>query len=372
MTTPVSPSLLTVYFVWHPRSTSGRELATQMFRELCGNPDSPAERGLGIPVRFSTTSDDGGVPSPIPFGAAAHTAVFILADAHMSGESEWRAYADQVVADAAHEEALVVPVALTAPDRLPRRLQELQAIQLDQTNDMLRPVTLRQRVVHDLCRLLEPEAGKVRVFISYARGDGGELARLVRRHLREEAFLDDFFDEADIPDGNSFADFVHSSVEAVPILVAVQTDAYSSREWCRLEVLDAKRLSVPIVVLTATERGEARSFPYMGNVPVIRWTGGDCLPELVSALLREVLRARYFPLRAKRICALQGLPAYDTFVHPPELLTALLYRERRADADGHEPRYLYPDPPLGTEELALLQLLDPENTPLTPTVLSSL
>lgn len=372
MTTPVSPSLLTVYFVWHPRSTTGRELATQMFRELCGNPDSPAERGLGIPVRFSTTGEDGGVPNPIPFGTAAHTAVFILADAHLCGEPEWREYADQVVADAAHEDALVVPVALTAPDLLPRRLQEIQAIRLDQTTDTLRPIMLRQRVVHDLCRLLEPEAGKVRVFISYARGDGSDLARHVRRYLREEAFLDDFFDEADIPDGRRFAEVVQSSVGAAPILVAVHTDAYSSREWCRLEVLDAKRLSVPIVVLTATERGESRSFPYMGNVPAIRWTGGDCLPELVSALLREVLRARYFPLRAKRICTLQGLPTYETFVHPPELLTALLYRESVADVDDREPRYLYPDPPLGTEELDLLQLLDPENTPLTPTVLSSL
>ena len=371
MTTPSPPALLTVYFVWHPLSPAGRELAIQMFHELCANPDSPAERGLGIPVRFRTAGDDGGVPGPIPFGASAHTAVFILADAQFSGDWEWRAYADQV-ADAAQEGDLVVPVALTAPDRIPRGLQDLQAIRLDQTDDALRPITLRQRVVHDLCRLLEPEAGKVRVFISYARADGDELARRVRRHLREEALLDDFFDEADIPDGSRFAEFVHSSVEAAPILVALHTDAYSSREWCRLEVLDAKRLSVPIVVLTAIERGEARSFPYMGNVPAVRWTGGDCLPELVNALLREVLRARYFPLRAKRICALQGLPAYETFVHPPELLTALLYRETVADADGHEPRYLYPDPPLGTEELALLRLLDPDNIPLTPTVLSSL
>ena len=369
--TPLAPSLLTVYFVWHPLSATGSELAIRMFHELCANPDSPVERGLGIPVRFRTTSDASNVPSPIPFGEAAHTAVFILADAELLGDGEWRAYADQV-AERRQEGDIVVPVALTAPDRLPRRLQDLQAIQLDQTADALRPITLRQRVVHDLCRLLQPEAGKVRVFISYARADGAQLAMRVRRYLREEAWMDDFFDEADIPDGTYFAQFLQRSVEGVPILLAIHTDTYSSREWCRLEVLDAKRLSVPIVVLTATERGEARAFPYMGNVPVTRWTGDVCLPELVSALLREVLRARYFPLRAERICVLQGLPVYETFVHPPELLTALLYRERVTDADGHEPRYLYPDPPLGAEELHLLQLLDPDHIPLTPTVLSSL
>ena len=72
--------------------------------------------------------------------------------------------------------------------------------------------------------------------------------------------------------GLPFADFLQQSVEDIPILLAIQTDTYGSREWCRLEVLEAKKRSVPIVVLTATERGEARSFPYMGNVPVIRWT----------------------------------------------------------------------------------------------------
>ena len=309
--TPVSLSLLTVYFVWHPLSTVGRELAVQMFQELCANPESPAERGLGIAVRFRTTDDDGSVPSPIPFGATAHTAVFILADAELSGERDWRAYADQV-ADAAQEGDIVVPVALTAPDRMPRRLQDVHAIRLDQMDEAMRPIMLRQRVFHDLCRLLQPEAGKVRVFISYARADGGDLARRVRRYLREEALVDDFFDEADIPDGHRFAEFLHSSVGAAAILVAVHTDAYSSREWCRLEVLDAKRLSVPIVVLTATERGEARSFPYMGNVPTIRWTGGDCLPELGSALLREVLRSRYFPLRAQAdLCAARAACVRD-------------------------------------------------------------
>ncbi len=210
------------------------------------------------------------------------------------------------------------------------------------------------------------------MFVSYARADGAELARSVRRYLREEAWVDDFFDEADIPDGAPFADFLQRSVDGIPVLLAIHTDTYSSREWCRLEVLAAKKRSVPIVVLTATKRGEARSFPYMGNVPTVRWTDNLCLPELASALLREVLRARYFPLRAERICALHGLPPYETFVHPPELLTALLYRERVADANGHEPRYLYPDPPLGTEELHLLQLLDPDHTPLTPTILSSI
>ena len=367
----VSTRLLTVYFVWHPRFLQGHSLATSMFRELCANPDVPAERGLGIPVRFRTARDADGVPAPVPFDETSRTAVFVLVDDEFAGAPNWRAYAD-ALADESREGDLVVPVALTAPHRLPTKLQELQAIRLDEVDDERRAGRLRHRVVHALCRLLHPEAGKVRVFLSYARADGKELVRVVRRYLADEAWLGNFFDETDIPDGAPFADFLQQSVEDIPILLAIQTDTYGSREWCRLEVLEAKKRSVPIVVLTATERGEARSFPYMGNVPVIRWTDTLSLSELVGALLREVLRARYFPLRAEHVCGLYQLPAYETFVHPPELLTALLYKQRMLAAGPHEGRYLYPDPPLGTEELALLELLDPAHVALTPTMLAAL
>ncbi len=55
------------------------------------------------------------------------------------------------------------------------------------------------------------------------------------------------------------------------------------------------------------------------------------------------------------------------FIYPPELLTALLLRLEVAP----EPVgvYLYPDPPLGTEELQLLTYLDRTLEPVTPTML---
>ena len=109
---------------------------------------------------------------------------------------------------------------------------------------------------------------------------------------------------------------------------------YWGPEWCRLEVLEAKRQQVPIVVLAAFDRGEPRSFPYIGNVPVVRWHGNESLPVVVAALLREVLRARYFPRRVEAICRLHGLqPARQVFAYAPELLTALIFR-RQAPMTG--------------------------------------
>jgi TIR domain-containing protein len=360
---------LAVYVVWHPECELAETLATQVFKDLCANPEFPARRGLGLPVRFRTSTTAADVPSDVPFGAAAHTAVFIVADVHLVASGAWRAYVERVVG-AAGEADLVVPAALTQVANLPPSLAELMAIRLADVPDPSKAVVFLRDVMHCVCRLLAPAAGKVKVFLSHAKGDGLGITTTVLRYLNEEARLDHFFDAADIPDGSRFAEYLVSAVGSSPSLLAIQTDTYSSREWCRLEVLEGKRQRIPIVVLSAIEGGEARAFPYMGNVPVVRWKGEDSLSEIALGVLREVLRARYFPLRVRSLASVHGIDLGDqVFAYPPELLTALLLRE---DGEEHASRrYLYPDPPLGTEELRLIHSLDPAIDPVTPTILAA-
>jgi hypothetical protein len=63
---------LAMYVVWHPEAAVSAELASTIFRELCADPDIPARRGLGIPVRFRSSTSPDEAPAPIPFGAAKH------------------------------------------------------------------------------------------------------------------------------------------------------------------------------------------------------------------------------------------------------------------------------------------------------------
>lgn len=69
------------------------------------------------------------------------------------------------------------------------------------------------------------------------------------------------------------------------------------------------------------------------------------------------------------LCRLYGLDAErQVLSYPPELLTALALRSPSSDVDlGNW--VLYPDPPLGAEELAVLAELDPALRPVTPTAL---
>lgn len=361
--------VLGVFCVWHPECAEGERLGRSLFTTLCADPFIPALRGLGIPVRFRTSVDGGSVSAPVPFGEFQHTAVFIVADDFAVASGPWRDYVEELVR-AAGPRDVVVPVTLTRVANLPSQLRGLQAIRLDGVASAERERTILNRAMHDLCRLLDPTASKVEVFLSHAKHDGLVITTTVRRHLHEVANLDDFFDAADVPDGTRFAEFIKRCAGAVPAILVVQTDTYASREWCRLEVLEAKRNRVPIVVLAAVEDRETRSFPYMGNVPVVRWRGESSLPAVVSALLGEVLRHRFFPLRVAAIGRHHQLGvAHEILAYPPELLTVLAYRSELRKSGRSLGRYIYPDPPLGSEELEWLRELDPDIELITPTLL---
>lgn len=362
-------AVLAVYIVWHPESKRASELARAMFRSLCADPETPASRGLGIPVKFRTAVSAKTVPTHVAFGVALHTLVFVLADDHLVADPAWRSYADSL-AQLGGDGDVVVPVAMTAVTNLPPSLGQLEAVRLSAASESDQELSLLNDAMHDICQLLDPDAAKVRVFLSHAKHDGLEITTSVRRHLQEVARLDEFFDATDIPDGAHFAEFMLGCAGSLPALLAVQTDSYASREWCRLEVLEAKRQRVPIVVLAAVEGREARSFPYMGNVPVVRWHGEATLPTVVGALLGEVLRNRYFPKRVEAIFRHHALGTHpQIFAYPPELLTVLAYRSDDGATVG---RYLYPDPPLGTEEIELLHQFDAGVDPVTPTMLLAL
>jgi hypothetical protein len=360
---------LVVYVVWHPHAAISIHFAQQIFRELCADPDVPNRRGLGIPVRFRSSVSPDIAPTKIPFGTAKHTAVFVLADDKLVAEQVWRDYVAGLTEGAAPGD-LVVGVAITDSSNLPPALGAEQAIRLHAFPPDHQETELLNNVKNDICRLFDPDATKVKVFLSHAKRDGVAITKNVRRHLHEETKLDDFFDDADIPDGTRFAEFITQNAGSLPVLLAIQTDSYGSREWCRLEVLEAKRRRVPIVVLTAIQIGETRSFPYIGNVPVVCWRDQSSLPAVVGALLGEVLRDRYFPERVRALCRQRGISIeHEVFTYPPELLTVLSYRVKTVAEGADVGRYLYPDPPLGAEELELLRQFDPDIDPVTPTVL---
>ena len=130
-------------------------------------------------------------------------------------------------------------------------------------------------------------------------------------------------------------------------MVTIYTDSYSSREWCRHEVIEAKRRSVPMVVVDCLQTVDERVFPYLGNVPSIRMNPDlrGRIDQIASLLLDELFRDFLWRQRIEGFR--DSHPQVMFTARPPELI--LLSNLMDNTGDG-ERTLVYPGPPLGLEE----------------------
>jgi hypothetical protein len=379
---------LAVHVVWRGasrRATGGADvdaashaetLANAVYASLFQDPGEALSRGIGIPVHFRSVPDgDAAAPAPIDLDRAEHSVVVILVDDAMVLDPVYRAYALGICRDAQGRcpPHLVIPVALTdAAYNLGPEVARLNAVRLQRVAPADRPRELTTALVHELCRLLLAQApagagetpvaaAPVKLFLSHAKRDGLPLAETLLGFVQRQIAAQPFFDARDIPPGADFELELAGNVERSAV-VAVRTDAYATRPWCRREIMIAKRRGCAMVVVDAVEGGEERSFPYLGNTPTLRWGAGgpDRSREVVDLALRELLRVCHARghLAALRSCGIlpEGAALWP---RPPEL--------GFLDPARAEGLLVYPDPPLGAEELEIFSTWHPRQLFGTPT-----
>jgi SLOG cluster2/TIR domain len=373
--------LLVIHVVWHPGFARGRDMAERIYTWFARDPDHPNARGLGIPVVFRSAMADGDkTPPPIEMGDARHSVVVVLVDPKMVIEkAAWSAYVAALWSEAekAPDRHRVFPVAFASSAF--NLMGESNFIRLHELTAEAAPGYLLVRLTNEISRLITrrpavaaAEAGetsaksppKMRLFLSHAKVDGEKTALALRDYIQTHLALDTFFDAIDIAAGFRFAEEIDDGIDSAAFAL-IHTDAYASRVWCQYEVIRAKRHGRPAVVIHAIEDGEPRSFPYIGNVPTIRWQP-DRIESIIGLILREVLRGEYFTRHFENMKTLFEIPpAARALSRAPELLTALALR-----ADGDQvPYFVYPDPPLAKLELDLILELAPNLRLTTPTLL---
>ena len=374
-------SYFRVYLVWHPNCSDGQQLAEHLFRHLCGDPAHPLLRGQGIPVHFRSTPFKAGTetPRPINLKDSLNSAIFVLVDDHMVISKSWQDYVEQLWAEgsksASHHR--VYPVALTSFSyNLSRAIAKTNFLRIyEEIGAEAQQDKLLRQVLHACCRQLkqvesgEPmDSGKapppVRLFLSHAKQDGVEMAKGVRRWIEEDESLNTFFDAKDIAPGYDFIQEIEAGLKDSALLIC-QTDAYATRYWCRWEVLTAKKYRVPALLVSALNVGEERSFPYLGNTPTLRWQGPETIPTIITKLLLEVLRERYFPAYVENLKQIGRIPKQARVIPcAPELVNQV--QDWSQGKPQAETLLIYPDPPLGDEEIEVLISLDPGIKAWTP------
>ena len=343
-----------VQFEFHPASADAAAAAEYLHDVL--NTD-PAVPGLQIPTYFTPDDGSGEPPEPRVAIEADRVLVLLLADDHLTAAARrptksgltWGEYATQLRSLTEAAGHRFMPVQLTENGwPVDTRLSDtnfLRAWAIDNVEE--RHKLIARRLVHLLIRRLRPrteneDAQPVTIFLSHTKMDLDSEPRAVKKllaHLTATQPEKTWFDSGDIATGSRFGNAIEKGVQDTTLL-AVVTDSYSSRSWCRREVLLAKHYQRPVVIVDAVQERETRRFPYAGNTPVIRWKGHA--QDAVDLLLREALRHAYAEesLTQRKRDGDVILPA------GPELVT-VVHRDK-------DQSVLYPDPPLGPEELAVL------------------
>jgi hypothetical protein len=378
-TIPFKPRLL-LRVIWTSEFPVGGEFARHIYSRFCRDSERPSSRGIGIPVYFhtGTTPSSAGLPDALDLDAAESTAVIVLIDTSIRADSAWRDCVRDIESRiaATGKRHLFLPVA--CEDKVLSVVDKTNCIRLFNFGLTDRADRLVSALTHELARLLlakgadvktddfgtlEKSYAPVKLFISHSKhgGEGTLIATELRDYARQHLPVATFFDSNDINAGSDFVKEIKANV-ADSAMVVVQTDTYSDREWCRKEVLSAKQYGCPVLVINAVTVGEDRLFPYIGNAPSIRWPFDSprrC-EAAIDAALREVLRNVHFLEHVKALKKAGFLP--DTCVQigtAPEILTyGNLLRAKKCDRTKPSV-LLYPDPPLGDEEIEILEDINP-------------
>lgn len=365
-----------IYVAWHPLFEEGKQYAERIYQTFNRNFADPFSRSIGVPVFYRSISNSGSeeeVPAAIDPNGAEHTAIVLLVDDCMViHRQQWAGYLQQLIAlDKGNQQVRIYPVAISktafSVSDVVNDKNFVRVFEKETTEQKAR--FLNVTLAHEFCRLIlgfqratdakQDSLPRLKLFLSHSKADGVEITKLLKYWIQEFTGLETFFDATDISPGELFAEAIDKGVGNSSLLV-VQTDIFSSREWCRAEVLEAKRHNRPVVVVNALDKGESRSFPYMSNVPVIRWKNENAadfsslIERIILTVLLETLRHAY---QGKRIdyqfkTFLKPGTDYKLLKHAPELLDLVNTEDGSINLKQH---YIYPDPPLGNGELQILR-----------------
>lgn len=338
---------LLVHLLFHPGSGVARDLARHIHVQLN---DDLLVPGLRIPTVFCPLGQGKCPPARVKLDWAQHSFVVVLADDELAAEDDWCSLVAEQWLTCENSPHRCVPMQLSENAwPLDARLRSVNFGRAFAQPDKTRTAWVARRVVIELCRFLQgweaagdKSRAPTQLFLSHAKADLSVEPKVAQQfidYLRADQPVDAWVDSGDIETGSRFAEAITNGVKRTSVL-SILTDHYSSREWCREEVMLAKEHQRPIAIVDALMNHEVRSFPFLDNVPRLRWNGS---PEPgIDLLLKETLRH----LHTQAVLDLAKQPGDTIFLRPPEPATLL-----GVPAGS---KILYSDPPLGAGELRRL------------------
>lgn len=350
MKTPIS-----VHALFHGENSEGQLIYKNLYKLLCRDIDNPFSDGLDIPVYYATENE--GTQIKLADSSSIKRVILLFIDINMFCSQVWREKITELMEQKDDNTLIVGVKQYRHAFSINKTIGEIQSIVVD-SNDV-EHISLFENGNWDifttqlfdlLIRFVKGKEDRrpITVFISHSKQgngapkskEGENTAKAVREFLYSDTKLNSFFDVHDILDGYKFGEQIKSHAENCSLLILF-TDSYSTREWCRIEALTAKENHVPIVAVFMMQGNVDRVFPYIGNIPSTVFDGD--WRKVINLLLRTTLDQAVEAdlLSSKENETTEYLP------YPPEAFNMSLLKPGTN-------KVLYPEPPLGNEELEVL------------------
>lgn len=351
---------LAVHFVWHPNDNINTTIM-DFRRYLTRDIDRPFSRELNIPTFLYSSQKRLHPPSNSPKKLAKKDVIFLFLSANTLMISSWKEYINSLPERKNYH---LVPVAVEHEGighTSEGRLKSLNCIRMFEWNEDFKKEYAIFYLSHELYRfglkninLLESGIdSSIRLFLSHAKkGDTGlKHAKAIKKFI-DNSNMQGFFDVNDISSGFKFDEEIEKHIKR-STLIAIESDAYSTRYWCQREILTAKREKRPIILVNSLEEYEDRVFPAASNIPCVHITAEplndkDILRILIAALL-ETIR---FEHARKLLTYYRNQKWIDQnaviFARPPEIqqIVEILKKNKKSN----NLVICYPEPPLYKEE----------------------
>lgn len=382
---------LSVFVVWHPDYSEGQQLADLLFSLLCRDFSKPLTRSMGIPTYFrNVKAENKNHPLDIDFSESIYTAVIALISDEFVVDKDYGSYLDDIIeqSNSESDKVRIYPIAISKnafyvsskiyPINFIRILSTINKEYNCCTIETLF-LEIKSPILHELCRLMmnikratdETDSlvfsPPVKLFISHSKHDTAKLdATKFRDYVNSHTQLKTFFYTNDIMYGSNFSEEIKREAHE-SALVVFQSDSYAEREWCRIEVLEAKSAGCPIVIVNAIQQGEKRVFPYLGNYPSIRFSSNFL--EIIDLTLEQVLFNRYTRRFLDSLTDMYKIRANRILSTSPELFNFIQLKKQGLCETENFGLVIYPDPPLGSEEIEILNQFDNNFHFITPLTL---
>jgi len=350
---------LAVHIIWHPSdSDTAGSILEAASKHLSRDISRPFSRNLNIPIFLYSSNSPDIVPA-FPKELAVRNVMFVFTSVNTRGHDSWNDYIRSLPCT---DSIRIVPVALSREGLGHGEEGSLKSLNFIRAYEWP-TVSMQQHAIlsmaheiyrHGFVEIKENDKGKsssIKIFLSHAKsGDTGRLhAESIKRFI-DNTNMSHFFDAMDISPGFRFDAEITKHIKE-STLVAIGSDAYSSRYWCQREILCAKEHHRPMIAVDCLEDYEDRIFPAGSNVPCVHVSlevpisESDILRVLTATIL-ETIR-HHHALKSLEFYQLSGWIDKSCVLvsRPPEIRHLIALK-----AEGKIKQVCYPEPPIYSEE----------------------